>query len=311
MAEHDHHSHGPHHHGPHHHGPSAYDRAFAAGISLNLGFVAVEVYFGWSIGSLALLADAGHNFGDALGLLLAWLALWLTRKSPSKRRTYGYGRSTILASLVNAVLLLIGSGGIAWEAVLRFGHAQPVPSGTVMWVAGLGIAINAGTALMFLKGRRDDLNIRGAFLHMASDAAVAAGVVAAAAVMGRTGWLWLDPACSLAIVVIIAIGTWDLFRDSLDLAMDSVPAGIDGPAVEAFLTAQPGITAIHDLHIWPLSTSSVALTAHLVCPATPFGDDHLNRLAAELHDKFGIDHATMQVERGDGTGDCRLSHGHA
>lgn len=308
---HDHHDHDHDHHdhGGHHHGPANYDRAFAIGVILNLGFVVLETVYGLSVNSLALLADAGHNFSDVIGLVLAWAAVWLSGKQASKRRTYGFGRSTILASLINAVILLIGIGGIAWEAIQRFSHPEPVVAATVMWVAGIGILVNAGTAAMFMAGSKGDLNIRGAFLHMAADAAVSLGVVIAAFVMERTGWLWLDPTISLAIVVVIAAGTWGLFRESLNLSLDAVPGHIDRDAVEAHLSALPGVVAVHDLHIWPLSTTSVALTAHVVKPEAVVDDTLLHGLSADLHGKFGIDHATIQVERGDGE-TCRLAQAH-
>jgi len=301
------HGHGGCSHG-HHHGPVSHNRAFAVGVALNLGFVAVEAFYGLTVNSLALLADAGHNLSDVAGLLLAWAAIWLTGKRASKRRTYGFGRTTIMASLINAVILLIGVGGIAWEAVLRLGHPAPVAGETVMWVAAVGIAVNAGTAAMFVAGSKGDLNIRGAFLHMAADAAVSLGVVVAAFIMERTGWLWLDPAVSLAIGLVIAGGTWGLFQESLDLALDAVPANIDREAVETYLAEIPGVVAIHDLHIWPLSTTSVALTAHLVNPNATVNDDLMHGIADALHRRFGIDHATLQIERGDG--DCRLSQVH-
>ena len=297
------------HHHRHHHHPTSHNRAFAIGVALNLGFVGAEVFFGFAVNSLALLADAGHNFSDVVGLLLAWTAVWLAGKRPSKRRTYGFGRTTIMASLVNAVVLLIGVGGIAWEAIRRLGHPEPVAGQTVMAVAAVGIVINAGTAAMFMAGSKGDLNIRGAFLHMTADAAICLGVAVAALIMQRTGWLWLDPAVSLAIVVVIAAGTWDLFQESLNLALDAVPANIDRQAVESFLSAMPGVTAIHDLHIWPLSTTSVALTAHLVNPDAMVDDALLHNISAALHDRFGIDHATLQIERGDGV--CRLSQVHS
>lgn len=307
---HDHHHHHDHDHSHgHHHAPADFSRAFAIGIALNLGFVAIEAVAGVAVNSLALMADAGHNLSDVLGLALAWGATWLGRRPASRRRTYGFGRGTILASLVNAVVLLIGIGAIAWEAVLRLGHPEPVEGGMVMAVAGIGIVINTGTALLFMGGR--DLNIRGAFWHMAGDAAVSAGVVLAALVMGRTGWLWLDPAASLAISAVIAVGTWGLLRDSLDLSLDAVPGGVDRQAVEDYLAGLPGVRSLHDLHIWPLSTSSVALTAHLVMPEGAADDVTLHRLADTLHDRFGIDHATIQVERGDGGEVCRLVEVHA
>lgn len=311
--DHDHEPHAEHGHGGcshgHHHGPASYNRAFAVGVALNLGFVGVEAFYGVMVNSLALLADAGHNLSDVAGLLMAWAAAWLTKRPVSKRRTYGLGRTTIMASLTNAVVLLIGIGGIAWEAIQRFGHPEPVAGQTVMWVAAVGIAINGATAAMFMAGRKGDLNIRGAFLHMAADAAVSLGVVVAAFIMSQTGWLWIDPAVSLAIVAVIAIGTWSLFQESLDLALDAVPAQIDREAVEAFLLKIPGVQAIHDLHIWPLSTTSVALTAHLVKPDATVDDDLLHHVGEDLYKTYGIDHATLQVERGDG--ECRLQQVHS
>ncbi len=303
------HEHGGCSHG-HHHGPANYDRAFAVGVALNLAFVGAEAFYGIVAGSLALLADSGHNLSDVAGLLMAWAAAWLSKKHASRRRTYGFGRTTIMASLVNAVVLLLGVGGIAWEAILRLAHPQPVAGETVMWVAAAGIVINGATAAMFMAGRKGDLNIRGAFVHMAADAAVSFGVVVAAFVMSRTGWLWLDPAVSLAIVVVIAVGTWGLFQESLNLALDAVPAHIDREAVEGFLSGLPGVTAIHDLHIWPLSTTSVALTAHLVRPEAGEDDALLHRVAGELHEKFGIDHSTIQLEKSRDGADCRLVNAH-
>jgi cobalt-zinc-cadmium efflux system protein len=295
--------------GGHHHGPASYDRAFAIGVALNLGFVGIESFYGFSVNSLALLADAGHNLSDVAGLLLAWAAAWLTRKASSQRRTYGFGRASIMASLVNAVVLLIGVDGIAWEAIRRLPHPAPLAGETVMWVAALGIAVNAGTAVMFMAGRKDDINIRGAFLHMAADAGVALGVVVAAFIMSRTGWLWLDPVMSLGIGVVIAVGTWGLFQESLNLALDAVPAGVNREAVEDFLSEVPGVVAIHDLHIWPLSTTSVALTAHLVNPDAIVDDNLMRGLSTALHKQFGIDHTTLQVERENGG--CHLAEIHS
>jgi len=251
-----------------HAAPQHYDRTFAFGIALNLAFVAVEALYDFSSRSLARLADAGHNLGDVLGLVLAWGAVWLARRPPSRQRAYGLGRGTILAALIIASTLLIAVEAIAVEAVRRLAHPEPVPGSTVMAVATLGIAVNAATAALFRAGRKDDLNIRGAFLHMAADAAVSLGVVVAAALWIWQGWLWLDPALGLAIGVVIAVGTLDLFRDALDLTLDAVPRTIDRMAVERFLAHTPGIVEVHDLHIWPLSTTSVALTAHLVRPDT-------------------------------------------
>ena len=291
--------------GHHHHAPAHYDRAFAIGTALNLGFVAVEAVYGVLANSVALLADAGHNLSDVLGLLLAWGAAWLTRRQPTSRHTYGFGSSSILASLLNAVVLLIAVGAIAWEAYGRLLHPQPVEGGTILWVALIGTAINAGTAWLFMGGKDTDLNIRGAYLHMAADAGVSLGVVVAALLIGWTGWLWLDPLVSLVIVVVIVIGTWGLLRESVNLAMAAVPAGIDRAAVEGYLAALPGVTAVHDLHIWGLSTTDTALTAHIVRPGCGTDDDLLKRVARELKDRFGIGHATIQVEH-DGQ-DCGLA----
>jgi cobalt-zinc-cadmium efflux system protein len=287
-----------HDHG-HHHGPANHDRAFAIGIALNLGYVATEAYFGLIADSLALLADAGHNLSDVLGLALAWGAAWLARREPTPRRTYGLRRSSILAALANAMLLLVATGAIALEAVQRLQSPAPVATGIVLWVAGVGVLVNGGTALLFLRGRAHDLNVRGAFLHMAADAAVTVGVMAAALAIGWTGWLWLDPAASLAIAAVILAGTWGLLRDSVDLALDAVPRRIDPAEVAAFLRAQPGVTGIHDLHIWAMSTTETALTVHLVRPGTGPDDGLLARLRRDLHDRFAIEHATIQVEAGE------------
>ena len=297
--------------GSHHHGaPRQYDRAFAIGIGLNLAFVAVEAFYGFAVRSLALLADAGHNLGDVLGLVLAWGAVWLARRPPSQRWTYGFGRGTILAALINASTLLIAVGAISVEAVRRLAHPEPVAGATVMWVAGLGIAVNAATAALFRAGREQDLNIRGAFLHMAADAAVSLVVVIAAALWSWQGWLWLDPALSLAIGVIIAIGTWELFRDALNFALDAVPRTIDRAAVERFLAEVPGVVAVHDLHIWPLSTTSVALTAHLVRPDPITTDELFHWMEDELRRRFGISHVTIQCEQGSGGPPCRWEAAH-
>lgn len=311
---HDHgHAHGPghHHHGHAHHGhshaPKDFGRAFAIGTALNLGFVLVEAGAGLITHSLALLADAGHNLSDVLGLLLAWGAAVLAKRAPSARRTYGLRKGTILASLGNAALLLVAVGAIAWEAIRRFSAPEPVQTGEVMIVAAIGIVINTATALMFMKGSKDDLNVRGAFLHMAADAGVSAGVVVAAFAMGVTGWLWLDPVVSLAIVVVIVLGTWGLLRDSLDMALDAAPRGIDTDKVRAWLAARPGVSEVHDLHIWAMSTTETALTAHLV---RPLGDDHdqfLYDACSELASKFKIGHVTIQVETSHGAHSCALA----
>ena len=283
----------------HAHGPADYGRAFAIGVALNLGFVAVEAACGLLSGSLALVADAGHNLSDVLGLLLAWGASILVRRRPTLRRTYGLRRSSILAALVNAVFLLVAIGAIAWEAARRFGEPGPVAGGTVIGVALIGLAVNGATALLFLRGQQHDLNIRGAFLHMAADAGVSLGVALAGVAILLTGWRWLDPAVSLAVVAIIFIGTWGLLRDSVNLALDAVPEGIDTAAVEAYLRGLPAVAGVHDLHIWAMSTTETALTAHLVLPRGRGGDALLARACRELHDRFGIEHSTLQVEHGD------------
>lgn len=284
---------------PHSHGHATHSRAFALGVGLNLTFIAAEVVFGLRAHSLALLADAGHNLGDVLGLGLAWGAIVLGQRPPTQRHTYGHRRASILAALANAILLLVAVGGIALEALQRLGRPEAVAGGVVMAVAGLGVVVNGLTALLFLSGRKQDINIRGAFLHMTADAAVSLGVVVAGFAMMRTGWLWLDPAVSLVIGAVIVWGTWSLLRESLRLAMDAVPQGVDLPAVEAYLESLPGVTAVHDLHIWGMSTTEIALTAHLVKPDAQVDDALLQRITRELHDRFGIEHATIQLERGD------------
>ncbi|MFG1288904.1 cation diffusion facilitator family transporter [Xanthobacter versatilis] len=298
--DHDDHGHGAHGHSDHGHSHAVPDslRAFAIGAGLNFGFVIVEVIFGLYAGSLALLADAGHNLSDVLGLLLAWGAAWLSRRAPTRLRTYGYGRSSILAALANAMILLLGTGGIILEAISRLSQPEPVETGIVMVVALVGVAVNMGTALMFMAGRKGDLNVRGAFIHMVADGAISLGVVAAAGVIALTGWLWLDPLVSLVIAVAIIAGTWGLLRDSVNLAMDMVPTGIDPEQVEAFLAARPGVSEVHDLHIWGLSTTSVALSAHLVRPGAELDDDFLSETCAELRARFGIAHPVLQVEEG-------------
>jgi cobalt-zinc-cadmium efflux system protein len=299
---HDGHNHAAHGHGHgghgHSHAPRDFGFAFALGTALNLGFVVVEAVFGVLSNSMALLADAGHNLSDVLGLLIAWGAATLARRVPTARYTYGLRGTSILAALFNALILLVGVGGIAWEAIRRFSDPQPVASGTVMIVAAIGIAINGATALLFLRGRHDDLNIRGAFLHMAADAAISAGVVVAAAAMALGGGAWIDPATSLAIVVIIVWGTWGLLRDSVAMSLQAVPAGIDPAAVRIYLERLDGVARIHDLHIWPMSTTETALTCHLVMPDGQPGDGFSAVVARELAVRFRIGHTTLQIERG-------------
>ena len=296
----------------HQHGPPDYNRAFVLGIALNLAFVAAEAVFGVRANSLALVADAGHNLSDVLGLALAWGANLLSARIPTPRRTYGLRRSSILAALLNAVILLTAIGAIAWEAIGRFRHPGPVSPGIVMAVAAIGVVINGVTALLFMRGRHSDLNIRGAYLHMAADAGVSVGVVLAGGVIAAAGWFWVDPVVSLSIVVLIAMGTWGLLRDSFNLALDAVPAGIDPTAINAYLRELPGVVAVHDLHIWAMSTTEVALTAHLVKPEVNDDDTLMARAAAHLHDALGIEHATLQIERGrSDRACCSLVHGEA
>jgi cobalt-zinc-cadmium efflux system protein len=306
---HAHHHHHHHHNHAHHHGVHDYDRAFALGIALNLVFVVVEGGAGFIANSLALLADAGHNLSDVLGLLVAWGATYLARRRPTSRRTYGLGRSSVLAALVNAIVLLIAMGAIAWEAVSRLGTPTEVQGPIMIGVAAVGVVLNTATAALFARGRKGDLNIRGAFLHMAADAAVSAGVVLAGLMIGWTHWRWLDPAMSLVIVGVIAIGTWGLLRDSINLALDAVPAGIDRDAVETYLRGLPGVTETHDLHIWALSTTETALTVHLIRPEMPANDAFLTGTADELRHRFGIGHATLQIETGEHV--CELASAHA
>ena len=285
----------------HEHGPSAgrYDWPFRIGIALNIGFVVVEVVFGLLADSLALLADAGHNLSDVLGLFLAAGAYYLMRRRPTERHTYGWRASSILAALANALLLLVAVGAIGWEAIGRIGEPGAVSSSTIIWVAALGTVVNGLTAALFMRGRKEDLNIQGAFIHMAADAGVSLGVVVAGFAIQATGWTWLDPAVNLAIAIVILATTWRLLRESLHLAMGGVPSGIDVQAVRSYLRELPGVEAVHDLHVWAMSTTESALTAHLVKP-DPKGDDKLLAEASEvLHERFDIDHTTIQWERGE------------
>jgi cobalt-zinc-cadmium efflux system protein len=292
------------------HAPADYGRAFAIGIGLNLAYVAGEAVAGIVAHSLALLADAGHNLSDVLGLGLSWGAAVLSRREPSGRFTYGLGSTSILAALANAAILLVVTGGIAWEAVLRFTAPVPVATGIVVWVAALGIAVNGGTALLFASGSAQDLNVKSAFLHMAGDALVTAGVVVAGVLIGVTGWLWLDPAASLVVSAVIVLGTWGLLRSAIGLALAAVPDGVDAAAVRAHLLALPGVTALHDLHIWGMSTTDTALTCHLVMPQGHPGDAVLNAIAQQLHARFGIAHATIQIELADTDEVCALTPEH-
>jgi cobalt-zinc-cadmium efflux system protein len=293
----------------HTHGPASYDLAFAIGVALNLGFVVVEAVYGFAVHSLSLLADAGHNLSDVLGLLLAWGAIYLSRKPPSPRWTYGFRRTSILAALANAILLFVAVGGIAWEALRRFAQPEPVSGATVMVVAAIGIAVNGITAMLFMSGRKSDVNIEGAYLHMAADAGVSLGVLVAGAIIRWTAWSWVDPAVGLLISAAITWSTWRLLRKSVGLALDAVPSSIDPSAVKAYLCELAGVAAVHDLHIWAMSTTETALTVHLVKPELSDEDALLTQIAKELHDRFGIEHTTIQIERGTGV-QCHLAPDH-
>jgi cobalt-zinc-cadmium efflux system protein len=288
----------------HSHAPANFNTAFAIGIGLNTAYVLFEVVFGIVGHSLALLADAGHNLSDVLGLLLAWCAGAMAKSIPTKRRTYGLRGTSILAALFNAIFLLVSVGAIAWEAVRRFNAPTDVAARTVIWVSLLGIGINTATALLFMSGRKGDLNIRGAFLHMTADAGISAGVVVAGVAILFTGWHWIDPVVSLLISAVIVWGTWDLLRESVNLALQGVPKDVDLAEVECYLAALPGIAKIHDLHIWAMSTTETALTAHLVKQDDRIDDALLNRIQHELHGRFGIEHITVQFECGDCDHSC-------
>lgn len=283
-----------------------YDRAFAIGIALNVLFVLVEAFYGWMADSLALLSDAGHNLSDVLGLLLAWGGYYLARLRPSRSHTYGFGRATIMAALFNALLLLVAVGAITWEAFDRFAHPVEIQGMTVIVVAAIGVLVNGVTAWLFMSGDHQDLNLRGAFLHMAADALVSVGVVAAGVLFLWTGWFWLDPFISLLIALVILLGTWGLLRQALHLSLDGVPISVELEQVRTYLSGLPGVAAVHDLHVWAMSTSEVALTAHLVMPQGHAGDAFLCSVTQTLHDDFGIEHATIQIESDSES--CVLTH---
>jgi cobalt-zinc-cadmium efflux system protein len=305
-----HEAHGHHRHGAAHtHVPARFGRAFAIGIILNVGFVAVEAIAGVLANSTALLADAGHNLSDVLGLVVAWAATVLARRRPTARYTYGFRSTSILAALFNAAFLLLAMGAIAWEAVRRLAEPEPVVGATVIVVALVGIAVNGATAFLFLSGRGHDINIRGAFLHMAADAAVSAGVVAAGLLMILTGWQWVDPAVTLVVAALIVHATWGLLRDSVNMSLQAVPPGIDPALVRAYLATLPGVRETHDLHIWPISTTETALTCHLVMPGGHPGDAFTRCAAEALHERFGIGHATLQIEVSHET-ECALAPEH-
>jgi cobalt-zinc-cadmium efflux system protein len=313
-AEHDHgHQHHGHHshtgHG-HSHGAPASGRAFGIGAAINLGFVVFEIILGLRANSLALLADAGHNFVDVIGLILAWGAIKLASHAPTMRFTYGLRGTTILASLANSVLLLLATGAIAWEAIERLGNPPPVQGALVMYVALAGIAVNGGSALLFLHGRHEDLNARAAFLHLLGDALIALSVMLSGLIVMKTGLLWLDPVIALAVSAVIVYGAWSVLRDSAELALHAVPRGIDASAVRAWLIQQSGVAEVHDLHIWAMSTRETALTAHLVMPQGYPGDDFLQELGQHLERRFGICHVTLQTETGSGSTPCTLAPEH-
>ncbi|MDX9857602.1 MAG: cation diffusion facilitator family transporter [candidate division Zixibacteria bacterium] len=290
----------------HDHGMRRWEKAFGIGIALNVIFVAVEVFYGLAANSSALLADAGHNASDVLSLVFAWAAIWIAGKKPSGKYTYGLRRTTILASIVNALLIVAAAGVISWDAIRKIQQPAEVAGMTIVLVAGIGVVINTITALMFMKGQKDDLNIKGAFLHMAADAGVSLGVVIAGLLIRYTGANWIDPLISLVIVSVILYGTWGLLRDSVNLALDAVPKDIDLGEVQQFLRSREEVQSVHDLHVWGMSTTEVALTAHLVVSAR--NDDHfLSSVRSELHQRFGIAHTTLQLESSDDENDCENS----
>ena len=298
----------PHDHGHAHPQPPAHDphghdhalpghgRAFSIGILLNVGFVIIEAWYGWITGSLALLADAAHNLSDVGGLLLAWAAFAAARRKPDERHTYGWRRGSILASFANAVILLVAMGSLGWEAIHRFSEPHPIAAGTVIAVAAIGVLINGITAWLFMAGSKSDLNIRGAFLHMAADALVSVGVVVAGLLYLWQGWTWIDPLTSLIIAAVVVAGTWSLFRQSLHLLFDGVPEHIDLAEVMATLQQVPGVASVHDLHVWAMSTAEQALTAHLVSNGEHGNNDILQAAQRLLRERFGIEHVTLQIE---------------
>jgi cobalt-zinc-cadmium efflux system protein len=305
--DHDHdHGHHGHSHGHHHALPTDHGRAFALAIGLNTLFVVIEFVYGFIANSTALMADAGHNLSDVLGLALAWGAAILAKRAPNKHYTYGLRGSSIVAALLNALLLMLACGAIAWEAVQRFSAPPPVAGMTVSVVAAIGVAVNGFSAWLFMAGSKGDLNIRGAYQHMAADAAISLGVVISGIVIIYTGWTWLDPAVSLVIVAIIVVSTWSLLRESVQLVLAGVPPSIDSTEVSAFLAKQEGVSEVHDLHIWAMSTTETALTAHLVMPGGYPGDARVDAIGARLRDDFKIAHCTLQVEQGTTDHGCAL-----
>jgi cobalt-zinc-cadmium efflux system protein len=308
---HDHHDHGHDHHhdhghghahahGGHRHHAEPGDSRFGLAIGLNVAIVALEAVAGFLANSTALVADAGHNLSDVLGLVLAGGAMWLAKRPARGHRTYGFGKATVLAALANGVVLMFVSGAIALEAIHRFIRPEPVQSGLVMLVALAGVVINTATALLFLRGRHGDVNVRGAFLHMAGDALVSLGVIVTGGLIALTHWSWLDPTASIAIVLVIAAGTWGLLREAVDMALDAAPPGADVPSIHAFLLQRPGVTDVHDLHVWAMSTTEMALTAHLVRPVRDGEESFRGALAKALEHRFGVRHATLQIEQARG-----------
>jgi cobalt-zinc-cadmium efflux system protein len=305
MTDHHNHNHSKGHH--HHPSPKSQGRVFIMTIVLNMLFVIIEFAYGFITNSTALIADAGHNISDVLGLMLAWGAVILTRKAPSKRYTYGLRSTSIMAAVANAMLLLVACGAIAMEAIDRFSQPPAVAGLTVSIVAAVGIVINGLSAWLLMRGSKEDLNIRGAYLHMAADAAVSLAVVIAGVAMFYTGWFMIDPIISLVIVIVIVVGTWSLLRDSMQLALSAVPANIDALAIDAYLRQLAGVTEIHDLHIWGLSTTESALTVHLVMPNGHPGDNFMDEIVQTLEERFFVHHSTLQIEQGTTNHSCSLS----
>ncbi len=291
------HQHGHGHNHSHQHAPQSFNLAFALAVFLNLGFTLIEAIYAISANSMSLLADAGHNLGDVLGLVLAWVASWLMTKAATQRYSYGYKRMSIIAAIVNALILVGTSAIIAYESILKLLSPQPVNEMTVIIIAAIGIIINGSTAMMFIRGSKDDLNIKGAFLHLAADAGISLGVVVAGIIILYTGWMPLDPIVGLLIVVAILVGTWGLLRDSINLILDAVPHGLEIKKVHAYLMQLPGVEAVHDLHVWGLSTKEIAMTAHLCVPGQSFSNKVYEKINDDLNTQFNISHVTLQVEQ--------------
>jgi cobalt-zinc-cadmium efflux system protein len=298
------HDHAGHSHGHHQHAPADFGRAFAIGIALNTAFIIVEAIMGFASDSLALLSDAGHNLSDVLGLVLAWAAAILAKRPQGGRYTYGLKRTTILSALANAILLLVAVGAIGLEAINRLRNPEPVAAGVVAWVSGVGIFVNGITAMLFMSGSKSDLNVRGAFLHMAADAAVSFGVMLSGLLILWTSWFWVDPVISIIVLLVILIGTWGLFTESLGLALDAAPVGIDPEKVQSVLAGMPGVASVHHVHIWALSTTETALTAHIVKSEPTLDDSLLASIREELEEHFEITHVTIQFERSTGCEDA-------